>query len=43
MADEAPNIYLYFEPRLIVANRKVTGYVSNPDGLIRLANVSFAQ
>ncbi|RRW49588.1 ABC transporter substrate-binding protein [Pseudomonas luteola] len=43
VADEAPNIYLYFEPRLIVANRKVTGYVSNPDGLIRLANVSFAQ
>jgi peptide/nickel transport system substrate-binding protein len=43
LADEVPNIYLYFEPRLIVANRKVTGYVPNPDGLIRLANVSFAK
>jgi peptide/nickel transport system substrate-binding protein len=43
VADETPNIYLYFEPRLIVANRKVTGYVPSPDGLIRLANVSFAQ
>ncbi len=43
MADEVPTLNLYFEPRLIAMSRKVTGFVPNPDGLIRLGGVAFAK
>lgn len=41
LADDVPTSYLYFEPRIIAMRKNVTGLVPNPDGLIRLANVSF--
>ena len=41
LADEVPTAYLYFDPRIIAMRKNVTGFVPNPDGLIRLANVSF--
>lgn len=41
LADEVPTAYLYFDPRIIAMRNNVTGFVPNPDGLIRLANVAF--
>ncbi|MFJ4144617.1 ABC transporter substrate-binding protein [Pseudomonas sp. NPDC089734] len=41
LADEVPTAYLYFDPRIIAARNNVTGFVPNPDGLIRLTNVAF--
>ncbi len=43
MRDEVPTVNLYFEPRLIAMRRKVTGFVPNPDGLIRLTNMQLAK
>jgi peptide/nickel transport system substrate-binding protein len=39
LADDLPSIDLYFEPRLIVMQTKIKGFVPNPDGLIRLKDV----
>lgn len=41
LADEVPTAYLYFDPRIIAMRNNVTGFVPNPDGLIRLADVAF--
>jgi len=41
LADEVPTAYLYFDPRIIAMRNTVTGFVPNPDGLIRLTNVAF--
>ncbi|TWI47976.1 peptide/nickel transport system substrate-binding protein [Pseudomonas duriflava] len=43
IADQDANIYLYFDPRIIAMNKKVSGFVPNPDGIIRLKDVQFAQ
>jgi peptide/nickel transport system substrate-binding protein len=40
LADEAPTTYLYFDPRIIAMRSDITGFVPNPDGLIRLADVA---
>lgn len=40
LADEDPYIYLFFDPRLFVASTHVQGFVPQPDGLIRLENMS---
>jgi len=40
---DMPIAYLYFEPRVFGLNKKVAGFQSYPDGLIRLAGVSFSQ
>ncbi len=37
--DELPLIYLYNDNRIFTLSTKVTGFVANPDGLIRLAGV----
>jgi len=36
-----PTSYLYFDPRIIAMRSNLTGFVPNPDGLIRLNNVAF--
>jgi peptide/nickel transport system substrate-binding protein len=41
LADEVPTSYLYFDPRIIAMRSDITGFVPNPDGLIRLADVAF--
>jgi peptide/nickel transport system substrate-binding protein len=41
LASEVPTSYLYFDPRIIAMSRKLSGFVPNPDGLIRLADVAF--
>ncbi|MDF2641605.1 MAG: transporter substrate-binding protein, partial [Pseudomonas sp.] len=41
LATDVPTTYLYFDPRIIAMNSKITGFVPNPDGLIRLADVAF--
>jgi peptide/nickel transport system substrate-binding protein len=42
LESELPEIYLYFDPRIIAARKKVTGFVPNPDGLIRFPNLAFS-
>jgi peptide/nickel transport system substrate-binding protein len=39
---ELPHIYLYFDPRIIVARKTVVGFTPNPDGLIRFTNLGFS-
>jgi peptide/nickel transport system substrate-binding protein len=41
LATDVPTSYLYFDPRIIAMSRKLGGFVPNPDGLIRLADVAF--
>ena len=41
LADDVPTSYLYFDPRIIAMRSNLTGFVPNPDGLIRLNNVAF--
>jgi peptide/nickel transport system substrate-binding protein len=41
LASDVPTSYLYFDPRIIAMNNKISGFVPNPDGLIRLADVAF--
>jgi peptide/nickel transport system substrate-binding protein len=41
LASDVPTSYLYFEPRIIAMRDNVTGFVPNPDGLIRLNGVAF--
>ncbi|MNG92988.1 Periplasmic dipeptide transport protein precursor [compost metagenome] len=40
LAEEVPITYLVFEPRIIAMRSDITGFVPNPDGLIRLADVA---
>jgi peptide/nickel transport system substrate-binding protein len=40
LASDVPTSYLYFDPRIIAMNKKFSGFVPNPDGLIRLADVT---
>lgn len=42
LIDEAPYIYLFFDPRLFVARGDLQNFQPQPDGLIRLENVSLA-
>ncbi|MFM2481953.1 ABC transporter substrate-binding protein [Celerinatantimonas sp. YJH-8] len=42
MQADMPIQYLYFEPRIFGLNKKVQHFTVYPDGLIRLAGVSFA-
>ncbi|WP_032806496.1 ABC transporter substrate-binding protein, partial [Pseudomonas tolaasii] len=39
LADDVPASYLYFDPRIIAMRADISGFVPNPDGLIRLENV----
>lgn len=39
LADDVPASYLYFDPRIIAMRSDISGFVPNPDGLIRLENV----
>lgn len=41
LASDVPTSYLYFDPRIIAMRDNVTGFVPNPDGLIRLNGVAF--
>jgi peptide/nickel transport system substrate-binding protein len=41
LAEDVPTSYLYFDPRIIAMRSNLTGFVPNPDGLIRLNNVAF--
>lgn len=41
LATEVPTSYLYFDPRIIAMKNTITGFVPNPDGLIRLNDVAF--
>lgn len=41
LASDVPTSYLYFDPRIIAMSTKLTGFVPNPDGLIRLADMAF--
>lgn len=41
LASDVPTSYLYFDPRIIAMRSNVTGFVPNPDGLIRLNGVAF--
>lgn len=43
MHQDMPIQYLYFEPRLFGLNKKVSNFTVYPDGLVRLAGVSFAK
>lgn len=40
---DMPIAYLYFEPRLFGLNKKVQGFTPYPDGIVRLAGLSFAK
>ncbi len=42
IADDRPIIYLYHPPLIMAMNAKLNGFLFNPDGLIRLQNVSLA-
>lgn len=41
LASDVPTSYLYFDPRIIAMSNRLTGFVPNPDGLIRLADMAF--
>jgi peptide/nickel transport system substrate-binding protein len=41
LATDVPTSYLYFDPRIIAMSRTLTGFVPNPDGLIRLNGMAF--
>ena len=43
MQDELPIIYTYYQPWPFVTAKKVVGFKPYPDGMIRLAGVSFAK
>ena len=42
LREDLPMIYLYFEPRIFVMNKKLQGFGAHPDGLIRLESVEMA-
>lgn len=41
LATDVPTSYLYFDPRIIAMRSTLTGFVPNPDGLIRLNGMAF--
>lgn len=43
MQVERPIIYLFYQPWIFGAQKKVTGFVPHPDGMIRLKGVSIAK
>ncbi|SCC34841.1 ABC transporter substrate-binding protein [Kosakonia oryziphila] len=40
---DMPIAYLYFEPRIFGLNKKVEGFKPYPDGIVRLAGMTFAK